>query len=612
MFYHTTVKLSLLSLLALASFTMLLAQTRVTFQVSDIPEELLRSSVGIRGDHAPLSWGKSVKMERREGRYEIILDFPPGTKTIEFKFVLFDKDKNPSWEGTENRSLHLVGKQNLSYDAQWDEPPFIDPKTLPMLQPKALQQDYALIEAMLLKVHPGLYRYNDEVDIQKALGELKQAFSQPITHGQAYLAISKLLASIQCGHTFASFYNQNGLLKSVIHRQVDKLPFTFRWVEERMFVQYNASQEEILERGTEILEINGQDPQEILGALVPYVSADGAGRASRVAHLEVHGYDFRYDAFDVFYPLAFPLEKPEWNLIVKKLGAKSSRKLTVSATTRKERHKKLVQRFPDFPKDRNAMLSYRVEPGGVGVLKLGSFGLMGWKRITRNYKAFYQEAFEAFAKNGVDHLVIDIRDNVGGNDEMKNEFATYFNIDRFIDKSREGRTRYLLFPEALKPYVQSWGDPWYFDFSQDRPEKREGYYLFPRSHWVNQKNKRKPDVFKGKVYLLTSARNSSLAYYLAKDFKTFKVGTSVGQETDGNLRGINGGQILFLRLPQSDIEIDFPIMGDFSLTPQPNQGVIPDIMVKPKIADIQQGVDTEMVQLMQLIQQSKSTDKEDY
>lgn len=86
----------------------------------------------------------------------------------------------------------------------------------------------------------------------------------------------------------------------------------------------------------------------------------------------------------------------------------------------------------------------------------------------------------------------------------------------------------------------------------------------------------------------------------------------MGQETDGNLRGINGGQILFLRLPESDIEIDFPIMGDFSLTPQPNQGVIPDIVVEPKVADVQQGIDTEMERLMELIRQSNSTNKEDH
>lgn len=601
---------SLSTFLLLSTFY-LSGQTQVNFQVSDIPDGLKRGTVGIRGSHPPLSWDSSVRMTKKDGHYQVIVEFPADAKDIEFKFVLFDKDKKPTWEGIDNRSLFVGDKDIIHYEASWDEPAFIDPTTLPKLQPAALLQDYELIKTMLLEVHPGLYRYNDEASVQGQLATLQQTFNAPLTHGEAYLAISKLLASLQCGHTFASFFNQNGLLKSVIHWQQDKLPFTFRWVEDRMIVQYDATQEQVLPSGTEILRINGYSSQEILSKLIPYVSSDGAGRASRVAQLEVQGFDFRYDAFDVFHPLVYPLEKPLWEIEVRRAGATVNEKVSVAAITAAERYETLVNRFPAFPKDRNAMLSYEIKEGDVGVLTLGSFGLMGWKRLTKDYKAFYKEAFAAFAKQKVKHLIVDIRDNMGGNDEMKDELATYFNIDRFIDNSREGRTRYLQFPEALKDHVQSWGDPWYYDFSADKPELRAGYYIFPRAHAINQKNKKKPNVFKGEIYLLTGPRNGSLAYYLAKDFKTFDVGTSIGQETDGNLGGINGGQILFLRLPNSGIEIDFPIMGDFSLSPQLNQGVKPDIQVQPRFEDVQNGIDSEMQQALKVIRQSRNLGNKD-
>ena len=373
-----------------------------------------------------------------------------------------------------------------------------------------------------------------------------------------------------------------------------------------MIVQYDATRDQVLPRGTEVLQINGYNTKEILEDLIPYVSSDGAGRAARVAQLEVQGFDFRYDAFDVFHPLVFPFEQPELTLKIKRVGEPAAKEVVLPAITSADRYSTLVNRYSTFPKDRNAMLSYEVKEDGVGVLRLGSFGLMGWKRLTKDYKAFYQEAFTSLAKNKVKHLIIDLRDNMGGNDEMKDELATYFDVDRFIDNSREGRTRYLQFPEVLKTYIQSWGNPWYYDLSTDKPELKDGYYIFPRSHSINQKNKKKPAVFKGEVYLLTSPRNGSLAYYLAKDFKTFEIGKSLGQETDGNLRGINGGQILFLRLPNSGIEIDFPVMGDFSLTQQPNQGVKPDILVQPTVEDAQLGVDTEMEYVLNLIRKGQS------
>ncbi|NET34355.1 MAG: hypothetical protein F6K19_20405 [Cyanothece sp. SIO1E1] len=611
MLYQFTRKLFTLGFCFFISSHLLLSQTQVTFQVSNIPDGLKRGAVGIRGDKDPLSWDRSLKLTEKEGLYEVTVEFPANVTELEFKFVLFDKDKKPTWEGINNRSLFLGKEDVMTYEANWDEPAFIDPSTLSKLESAALLQDFELIKTMLLEVHPGLYRYNDEASIQKGLAELKEAFSSPITHGEAYLAISKMLASLQCGHTFASFFNQNGLIKSVIHWQQDKVPFTFRWVEDRMVVQYDATQDQVLPKGTEILQINGYSTQEILAGLMPYVSSDGAGRAARVAQLEVQGFDFRYDAFDVFHPLVFPLEKPELKLEVKRVGETQAEEMVLPAITSAERYRTLVNRYSTFPKDRNAMLSYEIKEGGVGVLSLGSFGLMGWKRLTKDYKEFYQEAFTAFAKNKVKHLIIDIRDNMGGNDEMKDELATYFDVDRFIDNSREGRTRYLQFPESLKTYIQSWGNPWYYDLSPDKPEQKDGYYIFPRSHSVNQKNKKKPAVFKGEVYLLTSPRNGSLAYYLAKDFKTFEIGTSVGQETDGNLRGINGGQILFLRLPNSGIEIDFPVMGDFSLSPQPNEGVKPDILVQPSLEDAQLGIDTEMEYVLQLISKGQRIGQRD-
>lgn len=611
MLYTITYRL-FTSIIVFVIFTAALsAQTQVIFQVANIPDGLKRGAVGLRGSQAPLTWDSSLKMIEKDGNYQITVAFPEETKELEFKFVLFDKDKKPTWEGINNRSLFLGQEGPIIYEANWDEPAFIDPTTFSKLKPAALRQDFELIKTMLLEVHPGLYRYNDEISIQKELAVLQQTFNSPITHGEAYLAISKLLASLQCGHTFASFFNQNGLIKSVIHWQRDKLPFTFRWVEDRMIVQYDATQNQELPAGTEILKINGYRTQEILEQLIPYVSSDGAGRAARVAQLEVQGFDFRYDAFDVFHPLVFPLDQAVWTLKIRRLGAIDSEELVIPTITSAARYSTLVSRYPSFPKDRNAMLTYEIKEDGVGVLKLGSFGLMGWKRLTKDYKAFYKEAFTAFTKHKVKHLIIDIRDNMGGNDEMKDELATYFNVDQFIDNSREGRTRYLHFPESLKAYIQSWGNPWYYDLSKDRPKQEEGYYIFPRSHSINQKNKKKPSVFTGEVYLLTSPRNGSLAYYLAKDFKTFEIGTSLGQETDGNLQGINGGQILFLRLPNSGIEIDFPVMGDFSLTLQPNQGVKPDIPIRAKVEDAQQGIDTEMEYVLEMIRQGQRIGKRD-
>ena len=58
----------------------------------------------------------------------------------------------------------------------------------------------------------------------------------------------------------------------------------------------------------------------------------------------------------------------------------------------------------------------------------------------------------------IENLIIDIRKNSGGNDEIKHELFAYFNIDKKLQPlERVGKSRYQQFPESLKPYVKTWG-----------------------------------------------------------------------------------------------------------------------------------------------------------
>jgi hypothetical protein len=72
------------------------------------------------------------------------------------------------------------------------------------------------------------------------------------------------------------------------------------------------------------------------------------------------------------------------------------------------------------------------------------------------------------------------------------------------------------------------------------------------------------------------------------------LGTLVGQTTGGNRRGINGGAFFFLRLPNSTIELDLPLVGQFPLDPQPDAGIEPDIAVRVTRADVANGRDVEL------------------
>ena len=96
------------------------------------------------------------------------------------------------------------------------------------------------------------------------------------------------------------------------------------------------------------------------------------------------------------------------------------------------------------------------------------------------------------------------------------------------------------------------------------------------------------------VYVLVDASNSSATFEFTTAARRAGLVTLVGQTTGGNLRGINGGAFFFLRLPNSKIELDLPLVGQFPPTPQPDGGVTPDIVVPRTIEDVQRGADPEL------------------
>jgi len=301
-------------------------QSTITFYLDELPDNEL-ANVGIRGNIEPLSWEKSILLKKEGDKYSVTIDFSETNTELEFKFVRFKNDKKPSWESIDNRTLQLTNANDLVSTNSWDVEQVVDVKSLEPISSESLMKDFELIESMVLDVHPGTYR---------------STFSRSLSHGEAYLAISKLTAKLKCDHTKAGFNNQNKTINSVIHRQQDKLPFTFKWVNEKMVVIENASESTLLRRGTVVQSIDGVPVLEIRNNLMQYVGADGATDGNRLSKLEVNGYDFRYNAFDIFYPLAYQVDAG-LQLEIKEHKEKESTVVKVQPLTREQHRSTYVK-----------------------------------------------------------------------------------------------------------------------------------------------------------------------------------------------------------------------------------------------------------------------------
>jgi len=470
------------------------------------------------------------------------------------------------------------------------EPPPLSPASV--LRAADLQSDAALLREAYQTLHPGLYRYRTRAEMDAAFASLVRDFSHDRTVAEAFLALARLTAYVQCGHTYPNFFNQSEAVERAL-LQRPRVPFEFRWLDRRMVVTHSYAPE--LRAGTEVLAIDGRPVSQILADLLPYSRADGSNDAKRVGNLEVQGND-RYEAFDVYFPLVHPRDELQpLRLEVRLAPGEPVRKMQVKMMPASER--RAVEGVPKG--DANPWTYRELEPG-VGLLTMPTWAMYnsqcGWE-------AYLDQLFAELVTRGASDLIIDLRANEGGSAVGDRILAHLVSKDSAAEPV-ERRTRYRSVPAALRPYLDTW-DKSFFDWGDAAVDAGNGFYRLIKydNDDAGAVIKPIPPRYAGRVWVLVGAVNSSATFEFASALQREQLGTLVGQPTGGNQRGITGGAFFFLRLPRTGFEVDLPLIGQFPLTtqPVPDDGIEPDVFVQPRVEDIAVGRDAELTVALERI-----------
>ena len=147
-------------------------------------------------------------------------------------------------------------------------------------------------------------------------------------------------------------------------------------------------------------------------------------------------------------------------------------------------------------------------------------------------------------------------------------------------------------PAALNPYLDTWDDS-FRDWGEAATPYDDRFFRLNR--WADDTAVwPQGPALSVPMAVLTSPQNSSATFRFASLAKATGLGTLIGGTTGGNRRGINGGAFFFIRLPESGIEFDLPLIGYFPDTMQPDAGIRPDILVSNRARDIAKGYEREL------------------
>ena len=453
-----------------------------------------------------------------------------------------------------------------------------------------LQADVDVLEKAYTQLHPGLYRYNSPAQIDADFAQLRAELDRDQPLRETYLAFSVFAAKIRCGHTYANFYNQPKPVVEELFSGRDRVPFYFEWIGGEMVVTRDFTSAQSLPAGTRVLKINGVDSKTILARLMTVARADGSNDAKRIALLGVRGDD-RWETFDIFYPLFFPMKDSNYRLDVRRPGETKRSQVSVEALTPEQRFEPIRAREESLKGGSSELFEWKYVGGDAAYVRMPSWALYDSKW---DWKGWLGEHLDDAVKRNTPALIIDLRGNEGGLDVGNVILSRLVTSDLKLSASLR-LVRYRRVPDDLVPYLDTW-DKSFRDWGESAVELDHPWPTAPAVHYFRLTKydddadgdviKAEGAHFNGRVYVLVDASNSSATFQFAQVVQQNHLGVLVGTPTGGNQRGINGGAFFFLRLPHSKIEMDLPLVGSFPQSDKPDAGLTPDVLVRTTAQDV--------------------------
>jgi C-terminal processing protease CtpA/Prc len=452
--------------------------------------------------------------------------------------------------------------------------------------------DVKILKRTLLEMHPALTKYRSQADIEAAFKRFEARGNAARSAGDMYLAATELAAAIRCGHTWTNVLNQEGASKSTLLESADKLPFTLMLVANRWLVL--ASADAAVDAGDEILSINGMKADAMVAGMMPYLRADGSSDGKRLRQLNHNRGDF--SQMDIIWPLLSPPRNGRYSLDIRRASGKRVA-LSVEATTLTQRDKALAAQGI---KPAGEAWQFRID-GNTAFMTLPTFSF--WNSEF-DWAAFIDNAFSELNAKNIPYLIIDIRANEGGDGAIGGKILEHLIAKPLQFTSDQSTSAYERAPYIVAKYMDTW-DYGFFDRTGQVEKISAGtaagkYRFLPNSRGL-QTIEPVAMPYQGKTYLLIGAENSSATFQFAMLAKQSGAATLVGQATGGNYRGLNGGQLAWVVLPNSGVAVDIPLLAATYTELTPDASVVPDIPVKPRFEDSAAGRDLEMQAVKRLI-----------
>jgi len=263
-----------------------------------------------------------------------------------------------------------------------------------MLQPKEAKDDIVQWLGFIEKVHPDLaYTTKDLTLFHKKINQFKNSINEPISVRDFWLEMMKFNRVISDGHVSLTPFERKALTKDYLENGGTLFPFKVVFDNDQLVIKGKLNGEPSNLAGDTISKINGISISSILEPLLKRTHGDSDNQRKAVLATRFASYYWLYFG-----------EQTQFTLDIQR-GAHEINTIAVKAS------KDISYRDKSFA----ANFQFNLVNQYTGLLTINTFT---WREDEARVFEFFKSAFTEIKKKNLNHLIIDIRENGGGDDNI--------------------------------------------------------------------------------------------------------------------------------------------------------------------------------------------------
>lgn len=461
---------------------------------------------------------------------------------------------------------------------------------------QALEQDYTLLRQVLEKKHPALYWYTPKDSMHYYFDSLYNNIADSMTELQfGWEVVAPLLQKIRCGHT--SFGMSDHWNKYIQNKSIPSFPLQLKLWNDTMVVTASLNKKDsVFKKGTLITSINGWRNAALIQKMFQSLPVDGYANNVNYQRLSSDFPYFHRSVFGIYknYRIGYidstGAEKTTLMPMFMRPISNTKKDNLVLIKEKRSRSFRRAERVASFR-------SLQMDTATLtATLTLRSFANGEGKHLKR----FVKGAFKSIAQQKIKNLIIDLRNNGGGDVTRAALLAQYLRYSAF----KVADTAYAA-AKNFRPFTSHIRHGFFnhiaLFFLTKKQQDGAYHFGFWERHWYHPKTKQH---FNGPVYVLINGFSFSATSIFCNLVKGQANIQLVGEETGGGAYGNSGLLIPDLELPNTKLKVRLPFFKvvQFRHGVKDGLGIAPDIFIPPTVEGIKNGVDRKMQMVKALLE----------